>query len=95
MNCPYCGAELDYHDYYGNKDFIIYGIGKKSGDIYKCPNYERFSDLDEAQEYLDKTGQTLESIGVTSLEEVVCDSYMFNGNFYTDQRDNLYEGYPC
>ena len=39
MKCPYCGEELEYHDYYGNgipgrNDF------KKIGDIFKCENEE-------------------------------------------------------
>lgn len=33
MNCPYCGEELVYHDYY-MKGYN----GPKVGDIYKCPS---------------------------------------------------------
>ena len=34
--CPYCGAELVYHDSYGY--FAIHQSGKKLGEIYKCYN---------------------------------------------------------
>lgn len=27
-------------------------------------------------------------------EEIVCESEVFNGNFYTDSNENLHEGYP-
>jgi hypothetical protein len=65
MQCPYCGTELELHDYYGN--YYNGGI-YKIGDIYKCPNVEN--------------GEP-------------CESAVFNGLFYTDLQDNLYEGYPC
>lgn len=83
MECPYCGAELIYDDYYGTgRQEYFYGTAgngiyypstfKKLGDIYKCPNRDGFEDSDEC-----------------------CESAEFNGFFYTDEREDLHEGYPC
>lgn len=36
MECPYCGQELDYHDYYGR--LCAHQDGKILGEIYKCLN---------------------------------------------------------
>lgn len=97
MDCPYCGTELKYHDYYGQKirteHYYIHHQSwiEKTGDIYKCPNYEGFDDLGEAKKYQDSHPDTKDLL----LEEVTCDSYAFNGFFYTDSAGELKEGYPC
>lgn len=39
MDCPYCGKELKYHDWFGTK-MKFNGSGNKKGDIYKCENEE-------------------------------------------------------
>ncbi|MEK6832735.1 MAG: hypothetical protein AABY32_01695 [Nanoarchaeota archaeon] len=36
IDCPICGAELEYTDYYGR--LFGHQDGKKLGEIYKCPN---------------------------------------------------------
>lgn len=36
MNCPICGAELEYHDQYGY--LLAHQSGEVLGEIYKCPN---------------------------------------------------------
>jgi len=102
MECTYCGAELEYEDSYGNRDYIIYGNNNgKSGDIYRCPNHEGFETNEEALNYLkiteDELGQYLKDNGFEDWEEIVCDSSTHNvsGSFYTDKQGNLYEGYPC
>ena len=38
MDCPYCGFELNYHDYYGR--ICSHQDGKIFGDIYTCENEE-------------------------------------------------------
>lgn len=102
MECPYCGVELIYDDEYGTglpeswSGTAGCGIHypstyKKLGDIYKCPNYEGFEDLDEAKVYQEQTEDQKDRI----LEEICCDSSCCNGFFYTDLSENLYEGYPC
>lgn len=84
MECPYCGAELMYNDYYGTGlQEYYYGTAgngiyypstfKKIGDIYKCPNSDGFEEDDTE----------------------CCKSNIFNGYFYTDLNGNLHEGYPC
>jgi hypothetical protein len=68
VECPYCGEELEYHDYYGRTKYSEhYWIHPHSwieriGDIFKCKN-----------------------------EDCEC----FEQLFYTDERDDLHEGYPC
>lgn len=44
--CPSCGEELDYHDYFGN--WSGGRIVNNKGHIYKCPNGS--SDDEELQE---------------------------------------------
>lgn len=98
MECPYCNNELEEVDSWGNSDYILRGIQSgKSGDIFKCSNHEGFTDLEKAQKYLEYSNQTLESLGITSLEEVVCESavHHVSGSFYTDRSGNLNNGYPC
>ena len=90
MECPYCGAELDYEDSYGNRDYIIHGdTNGKVGNIYRCPNFEGFEHTLDAIEYAGYNGI------VDYPANIVCESVEFNGFFHTDQCDNLYEGYPC
>jgi hypothetical protein len=36
MECPYCGAELEWDDYYGF--YLGNDNWDKQGDIYKCLN---------------------------------------------------------
>ena len=36
--CPYCGWELEYHDYYGR--ICAHQDGFVAGQIYKCHNEE-------------------------------------------------------
>ena len=96
MECPYCGAELIQSDIYGKTKYSEhYWIHPRSwiertGDIYYCPNREGFDELEESLEYANKNDVTYES-----SEDIVCESGVFNGFFYTDKNDNLHEGYPC
>lgn len=93
MECPYCGAELEWEDSYGNRDYICYGKEDgKLGDIYRCPNNEGFDTKEDAIEYMLK-----KDISYDDWKEIVCDSALHNvsGSFYTDKQNNLYEGYPC
>lgn len=101
MECPYCGAELVWEDSY-NSGFPESWSGtagnglhypstyKKLGDIFRCPNFEGFEDLEEAREYQKEYGQD-----DSALEDIICNSSIFNGFFYTDLYGSLYEGYPC
>lgn len=91
MECPYCGAELVWNDYYGKMQYAEHSWIEKTGDIYKCPNNEGFEDLDEAQKHKDKHPE----LSNINLEDICCNSSMYNGYFYTDSNDNLLEGYPC
>lgn len=36
MECPYCGEELEYDDYFGR--LAAHQDGKVLGTIYRCPN---------------------------------------------------------
>jgi viroplasmin and RNaseH domain-containing protein len=95
MECPYCGAELNYNDWYYRGNYSA-GAYEKLGDIYKCPNYQGFDDIEEAKSYVENNNLKIgEGKDFESLEEVCCTSSEWNGNFYTDQQDNLHEGYPC
>lgn len=105
LECPYCGAELDCTDYYGHIQYANHYYEypqswiEKEGDIYKCPNCEGFESLEDVLEYIDGNEDDLEQYlkenGLTSWEEVVCESNTHNGSFYTDRSGNLYDGYPC
>lgn len=96
MECPYCDAELVYHDYYGKRDHNTLSGIRRTGDIFKCPNHEGFDTQEEAEEYALNAGYaTGEDLNKEGWEEIVCDSAIFNGCFYTDANDNLREGYPC
>jgi hypothetical protein len=90
MECPYCGAELEYDDYYGH--YLGNNQWDKQGDIYKCPNCEGFSNEQEALKFIDINGY---EDYYDTWEDIVCDSECFNGFFYTDKQGNLHEGYPC
>jgi hypothetical protein len=96
MECPYCGAELRYQDYYGKRQFAdhyyLYPQSwiEKEGYIYQCPNSFSFDTEEEAIKYAKEHDITFED-----WEDIVCDSANFNGHFHTDMQDNLYEGYPC
>lgn len=35
MECPYCGSELDWEDYFGR--IAAHQDGHIAGDIYRCP----------------------------------------------------------
>jgi hypothetical protein len=35
MNCPYCGSEMDWDDYFGR--VLAHQDGQVFGDIYRCP----------------------------------------------------------
>lgn len=100
MECPYRGAELEHEDSYGLKEYIIYGNENfKLGDIYKCPNLEGFNTVEDVLEYIDGNENDLEEHcrfnNFQGWDEIVCESSVFNGFFYIDKNDILYEGYPC
>jgi hypothetical protein len=46
MECPYCGAELELHDYFGR--LASHQDGKVLGNIYICPIGEEGGDCDSA-----------------------------------------------
>lgn len=53
MECPICGAELEWEDSYGTLDFIIHeDMNGKRGDIYRCPNHEGFEEIDDCMDYI-------------------------------------------
>ena len=95
MKCPYCDSALTYEEEYGY--LAPHQTGEVLGYIYKCPNSEGFDSEKEANEYLDLIGETLETMGVESWEELTCYSSVFHvcGSFYTDKYGELHEGYPC
>jgi hypothetical protein len=104
MECPYCGAELKYHDFYYSGNYAAYEKGyagsgfKVKGHIYKCPNSEGFEDYAEAEKYAKEKDIDIEAFKITGQftgGEIVCDSDTHNGTFYTDEQGNLHEGYPC
>jgi hypothetical protein len=108
MECIYCGHELIWCDSYGRGYRESYygtaanGIHYPStyehiGDIYKCKNHEGFSTEEEVIQYLTDNNLSFDDLGVSCWEEVVCDSayHRVSGSFYTDEYDNLKEGYPC
>lgn len=86
--CPYCDAELVYEDSYGR--FSGGSMVDKRGEIFRCPNHQGFTSLEEAKAY--DASATPEN-----WEEITCGSsvHYVSGSFYTDSRDNLHEGYPC
>jgi len=101
MECPYCGSELRCEDSYGRgRQASFYGTAanglyypstyEKLGYIYKCFNSCGFNTEEEATKYAKEN-----NIKYEDWQDVVCDSDCFNGNFYTDDREELHEGYPC
>lgn len=106
MNCPYCQAELVYHDSYGKsvpgEHYWIPSHFQKIGEIFKCPNFEGFESKEEAISSLrlqacltEEQIKKIEDDDSDTWEYIICGSNAFHGFFYTDQYDNLYEGYPC
>lgn len=96
MECPNCERKLNHSDSYGSVDYIVRGDQNgKAGDIYECANSDGFEDLEAAQNYLEHIGETLESMGLESLEELKCENAQGNRHYYTDRSGNLHEGYPC
>jgi hypothetical protein len=97
MECPYCQSELVYNDYYFSGNYSA-GEYEKLGDIYQCGNSEFFEDVELAKIYVSTNNLKLgigDGFDFTSLEEVCCESGIFNGHFYTDKNEELHEGYPC
>lgn len=92
MECPCCGAELEYHDTY----FLGRDHSNKLGDIYKCPNHEGFPSEEEAREY-EKDALSGDETPAEDWTEITCSSscHHVSGSFYTDRQDRLHEGYPC
>ena len=95
MECPFCNAEMSDCGAWGY--LAAHQSGEVLGHTFKCPNAEGFESDEEAKAYLLKEGETLESLGLGSLEELTCPSSMHHvsGSFYTDKQENLHEGYPC
>lgn len=95
MECPICGSKLIDGGAYG---FLAsHQSGEVLGHTYRCPNHEGFESEELANDFLERTERTLEDLGVTSWEEISCDSSMnsVSGSFYTDKQGNLHEGDPC
>jgi hypothetical protein len=96
MECPYCGAELVYEDYYYRGNHAAYEKGYTNieilGDIYHCSNHEGFENEEDAIKYAEENNVEYEN-----WEEIVCESACLSvsGSFYTDKQGNLHEGYPC
>lgn len=91
MECPCCGADLDCHDYYyrGN---MAGGTAEKIGDIFKCPNAEKFENIEDAKDYIKKNNIEIgEGKDFETIEEVCCEGEFY----YEDEQGNLNEGYPC
>lgn len=95
MECPFCNAEMSDCGAWGY--LAAHQSGEVLGHTFKCPNAEGFESYEEANAYLLKESETLESLGLSSLEELTCPSSMHHvsGSFYTDKQENLHEGYPC
>lgn len=90
MECPYCGAELEYEGEYGNfrGGYMI----RKVGDIYECPHKEGFLYAEDAERYRSENPELIN----TKINEIVCGSSTFNGFFYVLEGDSeVKEGYPC
>lgn len=95
MNCPFCNADLRNEGPWGF--LAAHQSGEVIGHTYRCPNHEGFTDEESAEEYLRVSEQTLEGLGLSSWEELTCESSMHSvsGSFYTDKREELHNGYPC
>lgn len=87
---------MHFSSSFGNKAYIIYGDQSgKVGDIFECPHFDGFEETSEAKSYLNDKGESLESLGITSYEEVICENGQGGRHYYTDLSGNLNEGYPC
>ncbi len=109
MECPNCGCELNYDcDYGTGRKESFYGTAanglhypstyQKSGDIYECGNSEGFESKDDADKYLEITGETYESIGIKeeNWEELQCLNDRGDRFYHTvGNGDDLHSGYPC
>lgn len=95
MICPNCESNLIYNGPWGY--LASHQSGEVLGHTYTCPNAEGFESEEEASYFLEISNQTLEDLGVTTWEEITCDSSMHHvsGSFYTDKQNNLNDGYPC
>jgi hypothetical protein len=71
--------------------------GEVLGHTYRCPNHDGFESEELANEFLKRTERKIEDLGVSTWDEITCDSSMHSvsGSFYTDKQDNLHDGYPC
>lgn len=95
MECPLCNAELENRGAWGY--LALHQSGEVLGHTFRCPNAEGFENEEFANDYLTKESETLESLGLSSWEELTCPSSMHHvsGSFYTDKQGNINEGYPC
>lgn len=93
MECPHCGHELIQGSAYGY--LALHQSGEVLGYTYQCFKIDGFETEEEANCFMDKNGETLEDLGISSWEEVVCLSSQFGGHFHTNKQDDLIEGYPC
>lgn len=103
MECPHCNSELEDKGAYGY--LASHQSGEILGYIYLCNNSDGFEteedtldyiiesesaeNHEEARLYLVNEGMTWEEFTCFSSTHYVC------GSYYTDNRDHLYEGYPC
>jgi hypothetical protein len=97
MKCPYCESEMVHEDSFGTLDYIN-GRNRdgKRGDIFYCPNRNGFENEETLTVYLNTIGESIESIGVDSWEEIECLNERGNGFYYCYVgEDILREGYPC
>lgn len=95
MQCPICDSDLQDEGAWGY--LAVHQSGEILGRTYRCPNHDGFEDEESVNDFLKRTERTLDDLGVSHWTEVTCDSSMHSvsGSFYTDKRDQLYEGYPC
>lgn len=91
--CPYCGAELVYEDSWGSLTEL--NQGRPKGHIYRCPNHQGFSSMEEALLYMTEIGEEVEEGSDPST--ICCDScvHHVSGSFYTTSSGELVNGYPC
>ena len=89
MECPECGAELCHYDDYGY--FAPHQSGEKIGQIFKCPNFEGFEDAEELKRYRAKHPE----LDTVKDEDIICESAINNGRYFTRKNGDLVEGFPC
>lgn len=94
--CPYCGADLVYEDTYGQGAYWKQD-NKPTGDIYRCPNHEGFPDCETAVNWYIEYKDEHPSKEFEDWTGIACESNAHNvsGSFYTDEKGELFEGYPC